>query len=69
MTKHSGTFITGVVFIIFGTAALGESVGWWDVDIGRLWPLILVAIGVSMILSASRRDRDRSDETSRQRDE
>ncbi|MFI5254703.1 MAG: LiaI-LiaF-like domain-containing protein [Candidatus Limnocylindrales bacterium] len=44
----------GVFFIVVGIVALGARLGWFDVrfisDIGRLWPLILVAIGVGLIL-------------------
>jgi hypothetical protein len=44
-----------------GVIFLGETMDWWDIDIGRLWPVVLIAIGVSIMLKAYRQDRQDSD--------
>jgi hypothetical protein len=47
----------GVFFIVVGAVALAARQGWLDArvlsDVGRLWPLILVAIGIGLILERS----------------
>jgi hypothetical protein len=44
----------GVFFVVVGIVALAVRAGWLEArlfaDIGRLWPLVLVAIGVGLIL-------------------
>lgn len=48
---------TGVIFIGFGVAALlynmGQLDGYYFWDLMRLWPILLVAIGIEMIASRS----------------
>jgi drug/metabolite transporter (DMT)-like permease len=61
VTEHPGSFITGLIFAAMGVIFLGETMEWWSVDIGRLWPVVLIAIGVSIMLKAYRRDRQDSD--------
>jgi len=58
---HPGAFITGIMFVAIGLIFLGETMDWWSVDIGRLWPVVLNAIGFSIMLKAYRRDRQDSD--------
>jgi hypothetical protein len=47
----------GVFFIVVGAVSLAARQGWLDArvlsDVGRLWPLILVAIGIGLILERS----------------
>jgi hypothetical protein len=57
--EHPGSFVAGVLFIVIGAAFLGEGFGWWTVAVGRLWPLVLIAIGAVVILNAA---QDRTDE-------
>lgn len=61
MREHPGSFITGIMFVAIGVIFLGETMDWWSVDIGRLWPVVLIAIGISIMLKAYRRDRQDSD--------
>jgi hypothetical protein len=53
MKQHPGTFVAGVVFVIAGLAYLLEAFDVWDVRPGRLWPILLIAVGV-VILASSR---------------
>lgn len=57
MREHPGSFVAGLVFVVIGVAFLGESLGWWGVAVDRLWPVVLIAAGVVMLLNAAR-DRD-----------
>jgi hypothetical protein len=47
----------GVFFIVVGSVSLGARAGWLDAptlaNVGHLWPLILVAIGIGLILERS----------------
>lgn len=58
MIRHPGSFVTGIVFMILGVAFLGDSFDWWSVDVGRLWPIVLIAVGAVILLTASRKDDD-----------
>lgn len=58
MREHPGSFVAGLVFVVIGVAFLGESLGWWGVAVDRLWPVVLIAAGVVMLLNAA---RDRED--------
>ena len=51
----------GAVAIAFGVALAGEPLNLWDFNIGRYWPLLLIALGISMLarpgwLGARRRE-------------
>ena len=53
-SKHSiglGRMLIGLVFVLVGLAYLGNSTGWFNVniDIWRLWPLLIVISGLSML--------------------
>jgi drug/metabolite transporter (DMT)-like permease len=58
--EHPGSFVVGILFVIIGAAFLGESFGWWDIAVGRLWPVVLIAAGVVTLLNAA---RDRNETT------
>jgi len=53
MREHPGTFVSGIVFVIAGLAYLLEAFDLWEVRPGRLWPILLIAVGV-VILAGSR---------------
>lgn len=61
MKQHPGAFVTGLVFVVIGAAFLGDSLGWWDMAMRRLWPVIVIAIGVVMMINASRGSSKDSD--------
>ncbi len=50
-TKHPGTMVAGVVFMIIGIAYLIEAFDVWDVQF-RIWPIFLIAIGVVILLGS-----------------
>ena len=52
MKQHPGTFIFGLVFVIFGTGYLLDLLNIWDIRPVRIWPVVLIAIGVVIALSA-----------------
>ena len=45
----------GIVLIVIGIFALGRNLGWFDVSlmhlIGTWWPVLLIALGVSLIVT------------------
>ena len=47
----------GVFFIVFGAVLLGVRQGWIPLDVARrvwqLWPLLLIAWGVSLVFARS----------------
>ncbi|HET9784223.1 MAG TPA: DUF5668 domain-containing protein, partial [Terriglobales bacterium] len=53
----------GVVALAVGATMLCDRLGYWNFDIGRLWPVILILIGVSLLFRPydSRRRRYRRD--------
>lgn len=54
--NSSGSIIGGIVLIMIGVFFLLDQ--WFDVDFGKLWPLILIAVGVWVIY----KDRIRKNE-------
>jgi len=50
MRRHSGTLISGLLFITIGFVYLLEALDVWEVRIGRLWPILLVAVGGVILL-------------------
>ena len=52
MREHPGTFVFGLLFAFFGAAYLADLAGWWDVRPARLWPVVLIAIGVVIAFTA-----------------
>jgi len=44
----------GVVAVAFGVALAGNPLNLWDFNIGRFWPLLLIALGISMLARPGR---------------
>ena len=42
-------FILGLAFLAGGVVMLMDRLGYWAFDIGRYWPVILIAIGLSLL--------------------
>ena len=46
--------VTALILIVLGVLFLARNLGWTDLDLGRLlstwWPLILIAVGLSLLL-------------------
>lgn len=60
--SDGGRIIVGVVIIALGTALLIDRTGLADIhlDIGRYWPLILIAMGLARFVDPPRRAGRRS---------
>ena len=58
MRIHRGYLFWGVFFVLLGALPLAEREGWIDGqrlgDVGRLWPLIIVAMGIAVMFSHTR---------------
>ncbi len=58
MRVHRGYLFWGIFFVLLGGIPLADQLGWFDAGTGnlsgRLWPLIIIAIGVAILLSRSR---------------
>ena len=53
--------VGGVLFLLIGVVNVLESVGVWAVGIGVLWPLVLVALGTSMVVGRQERQKIEED--------
>ncbi len=55
MRPHRGFLFWGIFFTVLGAIVLADRQGWIDAsqwrEIGRLWPLIIIAVGVLILLS------------------
>lgn len=49
MREHPGTFVAGVVFTFIGVVALLAALDVWSLRPFRLWPVLLIAVGVAVI--------------------
>jgi hypothetical protein len=58
MKEHPGTFVFGLIFVLFGVGYLLDLSGIWDIRPLRLWPVTLIAIGAVIVLTARNSDRD-----------
>ena len=58
MRDRPASFTLGVVLLVFGSLALLVRFGGWDAFrwLLKLWPLVLVWLGVRMMLSAPRKE-------------
>ncbi len=58
MRVHRGYLFWGIFFVLLGGIPLADQLGWFDAGTGnlsgRLWPLIIIAVGVAILLSRSR---------------
>ncbi len=58
MRVHRGYLFWGIFFVLLGGIPLADRLGWVDPGqsglTGRLWPLIIIAIGLAILLSRSR---------------
>jgi phage shock protein C len=56
--KRRGSAIAGTVLIVLGTLFLLDRMSWWHwpywARFSTLWPVILIAVGVSLIFEAAR---------------
>jgi len=60
--KSNGGIIVGVVLIVIGAAVLVDEYDLIpDFDFGRLWPVILVLVGASLIVSGQKKQLWHSD--------
>lgn len=55
--RAAATF--GAVFVVVGLAVLVEELGGWDVELGVLLPVALIAAGLALTVSALLGDRER----------
>lgn len=58
MKEHPGTFAAGLVFGVFGLLYLLDALDVWDLRPLRLWPILLIAIGVAIVMGARTGDRE-----------
>lgn len=59
MTRHPGTFAAGFLFLLVGGAYLLEALGVWTVDPGRVWPILLIGVGLVIVAASWSRQEDR----------
>jgi hypothetical protein len=52
MKEHPGTFVFGLLFVILGGAYLLDVMDVWDIRPIRLWPVVLIAIGIAIVAGA-----------------
>jgi hypothetical protein len=52
MKEHPGTFVAGVLFLVIGFVYLLEGLDVWTVSPGRIWPLFIIAVGVTVVAGA-----------------
>jgi len=60
-----GRVVVGIVFAFVGAGFLLESVDVWQVELVYLWPVMLIAIGVSFLLGRARRIRVEEDRSAK----
>jgi hypothetical protein len=58
MTRYPGSLVAGLVFIVVGVAYLLQVLGAWTLNLWRLWPVLLIAVGIAVLLAGTRRDSD-----------
>ena len=65
MREHPGTFVAGVLFLVIGFVYLLEGLEVWTVAPSRIWPLFIIAVGVTVVAGALvHRDEPPADEGS-----
>ena len=53
---RTGSLIAGIVLIVMGTLFLADEF-LPDFDFGKYWPVLLVAVGVALLITASKKDK------------
>ncbi len=62
--RLSGNAVTGLLFIAVGVLFFIDRQGWmwgWDLSFSKLWPVLLIVLGVGQMLGASDESRADSD--------
>ena len=54
MKEHPGTFVAGIVFMLIGLAYLLHALDVWSVNVWRLWPVLVIALGVVVLIGGMR---------------
>ena len=54
MKEHPGTFVAGIVFMLIGLAYLLHALDVWSVNVWRLWPVFVIALGVVVLIGGMR---------------
>ena len=54
MKEHPGTFVAGIVFMLIGLAYLLHALDVWSVNVWRLWPVFVIAVGVVVLIGGMR---------------
>ncbi|MGZ5382909.1 MAG: LiaI-LiaF-like domain-containing protein [Acidimicrobiia bacterium] len=52
---NRGSIVAGVFFILVGVAFLLQELGLWDLKAVYIFPVLLIALGVAVILGGTRR--------------
>jgi len=57
--RASSPVVTGIVLIVFGALFFMDRLGWdmgwgWHPTLARMWPILLIALGLSQLLSSGR---------------
>jgi hypothetical protein len=55
LSAHSGARFWGVILLAWGAVSISNELGFFHIHIGSLWPLVMIALGVSMLLNSSGR--------------
>jgi hypothetical protein len=56
--EHPGTFVFGLLFVVFGAAYLLDVLDVWNLRPIRLWPVVLIAIGLVVALGGKKDGRE-----------
>ncbi len=57
---NRGSIVAGVVFILVGTAFLLQELDLWDLKAVYVFPVLLIALGIAVILGGTGRDKTTS---------
>jgi phage shock protein PspC (stress-responsive transcriptional regulator) len=64
-TKHSGRALAGIIVILVGLMFLGQNfIPRWYINFWKLWPLLIVVVGVSIIIGSGKNDEGKEGEKS-----
>ncbi|MDH3307464.1 MAG: DUF5668 domain-containing protein [Acidimicrobiia bacterium] len=53
--KHPGEMVAGLVFTLIGLAYVLQEFDVWTVSSRYLWPVLIIAIGISVLISGPKR--------------